>query len=631
MKREELIKLKEDIAKLSPEEEKKRKEYLRKLATGEYQGPPVGYTSIDQTFLMHYDEEKFLLDLPHGIFFDSLCRRNKKNLLSIAFNYFLTPITYKKFFKRSKELVKALYKSGVRDGNYIGVCIAGIPESMYSLCSCSYLGGVGIFFPPYLDRDSMLSDLTCKNTKILFIMDYFYKDPRYKETFDYVIENSNIERVVIVPTLNSSILKVLQKKEEFTNPKFVYYNDFIKAAKKNKMPKMVEYTPDKPLAVTYSSGSMGILKGVILSNDAFVNSAESYTAFGFNLAPGQKFYHVIPPFTSTGLIANATNPLYYGSTLYQNPTFDPVVYSKNLGIHRLNWGIATTELFNGIKKIIRDKSFRFWFFRLLIKLGVVSYKNLNNAYIGGTVSTKIDREELNEDLRKIGANAKILSSYGTSENGSIVTAELPNAKCTIMPEKSVGVPLPGIIVMAVDKDGNELPTGVRGELAVHTNSGMIGYYNRPNLDEGFFMDVDKKFNRTHDIGFVTKEGFVIYCGRGNDISTVNGNTFYNFDVKDAVFLNQKVRDCEVLTNNDGLYCAHIVFDKTVTDIDEEIKVIQDNIYETFNSLDQVPLYFKIRDSFPMASSTKRDYPGLKKEKDGFKYYEYTKAKQYVKK
>ncbi len=626
MTKEELKKLKEWIANLSEEDKKERNEYLRALATGELQGPPVGYMSIDRTYLKYYDKNTFNKDMPKGIFYDLLRKRNSKNLSRVAFEFFLSKITYKKMFENVDALIKSLSNAGVKNNDYVGVCMLGTPESMYSLFSMSYIGSVGIFFPPYLDKNSMISDLNCNNTKILILVDYFYYDPKYKKIFDEVIEKTGIEKVVIVPLLNSSILGKLRKKKELDNPKFIYYDDFIKQGEHSPMPEMAKYEPDKALAAMYSSGSTGILKAGLQSNDTFVNSAESYVPFGFDLAPGQKFYHVIPPFTSTGLIANATNPLYYGSTLYQNPTFDPISYSKNIGIHRLNWGIATTELFNGLKVLMHKKSFKY-----LVKMGILNYKKLNNAYIGGTVSTKIDREELNDTLEEIGAPAKIMSSYGTSENGSIVTAELPHIVCTIEPEKSVGIPLPGVDIMTVDETGDELPTGMRGEIAVSSKCSMLGYFNRPNLSNGFFYDGGNRFNHTHDIGKVSREGFLIYCGRESDVSTVNSNTFYNFDVKDAIFQDPNVRDCEVLTNNDGMYCAHIVFDKSVSDIDNEIAYIQNMIYETFGSTDQVPKYFKVREKFPMAASTKRDFPALRRDSEGFKYYEFTHNKQYIKK
>ena len=64
---------------------------------------------------------------------------------------------------------------GVKKGDYIGVCAVGMPESMYSIQSNSHLGSAGIYLAPYLDHDTMLSDLKKGNTKILMVMDLFYK------------------------------------------------------------------------------------------------------------------------------------------------------------------------------------------------------------------------------------------------------------------------------------------------------------------------------------------------------------------------------------------------------------------------------------------------------------------------
>ncbi len=621
MTKEELIKLKEEISKLSEEEIKDRDLYLRGLASGELQGPPVGYPSIDKPWLKYYDEEKYKVDFPKEIFYDGLWRQNKNHLGNIAINYFYTNISYKDYFDRVRALSKSLSHYGVKDGDYVGVCLASIPESMYALGALSYIGASAIFFPPYLDRKSMIADINKNNTKLVFIMDMFYD--KAKAIFDDLIANTNIENVVIVPTLNSSILGKMKKNKTFSDSKFIYYNEFIKEGVDEKMPEKTTYSYNKPLAVVYSSGTTGILKGVLLSNDSFVNSAASYTSFGFDLSPGQKIYQVIPVWTSTGLIADGSTALYYGCTLYQNPTFDPVVYSRNLGINRINWGIATTELFNGLVKLNESK-----LFRLLVKLGIIDYKKLTNAYIGGTISTKNDREKLNELLKELGSSAKIRSSYGTCENGSIVTAELNGIDYC---EKSVGTPIPSVNIMCIDENGNEVPFGERGEIAVSTKCGMIDYYNRPDLQNVFFLDGKSVFKRTGDMGRITKDGVLIYEGRLKDFSIVNSEKIYNFDVKSIIMKNPCVYDCEVLTNDEGVFCAHIIFENTDINLDEELSNIQYTLYETYKSINYIPKYFKIRNSFPMAGSTKRDYKKLSSETDGLMHREFDTEKRLIKK
>ena len=57
MTKDELIALKKEIASLSELDEKERNLYLRGLANGDIQGPPVGYSSIDKPWLNNYTED----------------------------------------------------------------------------------------------------------------------------------------------------------------------------------------------------------------------------------------------------------------------------------------------------------------------------------------------------------------------------------------------------------------------------------------------------------------------------------------------------------------------------------------------------------------------------------------------
>ena len=67
VERKELNELKKWISELSDEEQKQRKIYLRDLAAGELQGPPVGYTSIDEPYLKHYNKDELLNSTIHTL------------------------------------------------------------------------------------------------------------------------------------------------------------------------------------------------------------------------------------------------------------------------------------------------------------------------------------------------------------------------------------------------------------------------------------------------------------------------------------------------------------------------------------------------------------------------------------
>ena len=620
MIKEDLIEYKAKLSKLSEEEKKLREMYLRKMSLGEIQGPMTGYPSIDKTCLGIYKEEEYFSEKPKETVTEALFKNNANNLDTTALEYFGGKISYGKFENNIKELVKSLNKYGVKKGDYVSVCLLGMPEAMTSFYSNGYLGASTIFLAPYLDIDTMISDIKKNNSKILFILDMFYE--KGKEKFDKVIEECGIEKVVVVPILNSSILGKVKKNKKLENDKFIYYNDFIKEGKNTELPEMVKYEEDMPVAVVYSSGTTGVLKGVLLSHDSVNNLSIAYTAFGFDLSGGQSVYQAIPVWSSTGLVAVGTVPLYFGATLHENPKFEPDVFSENIGKYKDNWGIATTELFNGLSNI-KDKPS----FKLKKRLKILDYSKLHTVLIGGTFASPNDKKRLNEIFKEIGSPARANSGYGTCENGSTVCAELNHID---YPDYSIGHPIPGATVIAIDKDCNELQYGQRGELAVKTNCGMLRYYNRPDLDGIFFKDKgsDDVYKHTGDIGYVLPNGTVIYEGRGNDISIINGEQLYNFDVKRELLNDKDIFDCEVFINPNGKLCANIVFkEKDNVDIESKLVELQQKIYDVYNNINYVPIDFKIRDSFPMASSTKRDYKSIKEEKEGYIELNFTPNKQ----
>ena len=149
---------------------------------------------------------------------------------------------------------------------------------------------------------------------------------------------------------------------------------------------------------------------------------------------------------------------------------------------------------------------------------------------------------------------------------------------------------------------------------------MIDYYNRPDLHDIFFKEesTGEIYKHTGDIGYVLPNGVVIYEGRKNDISIINDKKIYNFDIKRVILDDEDVFDCEIFSKDDNELYANIIFyDKNKTNIDIKLTELQEKILEKFNDTDYIPHNFKIRDSFPMASSTKRDYKKIKEETDGY--------------
>ena len=176
MTKEELIKLKQDIAALSEVDEKERRLYLRGLANGDIQGPPVGYPSIDQPWLKYYSEEQLNSEYQGKTFYQFLRDNNEDNLDSIALKYFNLEISFREMFNKIDECARALVGIGVKEGDTVGICAPTTPETVYLLYAINKIGAVANLIDIRKKSDDIefclnIHDDSIKPVKALFVYD----------------------------------------------------------------------------------------------------------------------------------------------------------------------------------------------------------------------------------------------------------------------------------------------------------------------------------------------------------------------------------------------------------------------------------------------------------------------------
>lgn len=604
MKKEDLQELKNKIEHLSSEELKKRDKYLQDISSGKIFGPMVGYQSIDKPWLKYYDLNK-TNDHENKTVYQCLFENNKNNMDDLAIEYFSAKISFKKLLDNIDKAARAFRKNNVKKGDFVTICAPGIPETVYSFYALSKIGAVSNMMAPYFDKNGFVERVADCNSKILIVMDEFYDE--IKEA----VKKSGIEKIVVVPTLNSSPFKILSKKykiDALNNE--CYWNDFVKEGIKENECEMVEYEKNLPLAMVYSSGTTGASKGILLSNDSFQNSVNSYFQSGLNISRRQKFYQIIPTWYSTGISTSVHLPLSCGASVYMDPRFERNVFVKNIIKAKPNYCVAPTSMYEGL---IDNKK---------IKNNDLSY--FNNAFEGGEPLSKEVANMINKVFKEHGNNSSIKVGYGQCECGATITTQTDNTQhCN----GSVGIPLPNINIQICDANLNEVLTTNRGQIVVDTPSSMLNYYkNIVESNKYFYVDeTGKRWNCTGDIGYVDYNGNLYVEGRASDYSIINGEKIYNFDIEKIIKKNKNIKMCDVLSKNYNNNCeklvAHIILDDNVNDIDDFniLRDLQNEIYNETNNLNMVPFIFKIRKDFPYAKSGKRNIQQMKNETEGFIY------------
>ena len=116
-----------------------------------------------------------------------------------------------------------------------------------------------------------------------------------------------------------------------------------------------------------------------------------------------------------------------------------------------------------------------------------------------------------------------------------------------------GLALPGTEVFTVDDDGNRLPPGEVGEIAVRGPNVMSGYWRQPELSERRFPRRDGLFPelRTGDYGRVDGDGYLYFVGRRDDLYKERGFRVSATEVEAAARRVPGVDSAAVLPPGDG--------------------------------------------------------------------------------
>jgi acyl-[acyl-carrier-protein]-phospholipid O-acyltransferase/long-chain-fatty-acid--[acyl-carrier-protein] ligase len=258
---------------------------------------------------------------------------------------------------------------------------------------------------------------------------------------------------------------------------------------------------DALATVIFSSGSTGAPKGVMLSHRNVLSNLEAMAQL-FWITSKDRIIGVLPFFHSFGFTGTLWFPLVGGfAALYVPNPMDAKSVGEMAGTYGATMLIGTPTFYQAYLRRCTPEQFA----------------ALRYAIVGA--------EKLREPIarafhEKYGID--IIEGYGCTEMSPVVSCNMPAApegQVTLKPG-TVGHPLPGVVVRAVDPDtGAPVDANEPGLLLARGPNLMLGYLNNPQKTAEVVRD---RWYITGDIGTIDDDGFIQLTDRLSRFAKIAG-------------------------------------------------------------------------------------------------------------
>ncbi|MFC1803337.1 acetate--CoA ligase [Thermoproteota archaeon] len=452
-------------------------------------------------------------------------------------------ITYYELYREVNKFASVLKELGVKKGTFVATYMPMIPELPIAMLACARLGASFTQVYSGFSIGALAERVQSTKAEVIITADGVFRRGKVIDLKGVVDKAADQ-----CPTVRKVITVERTKHGVEINPnRDIWYHDAIAGAKERYVAP-VPVDASHILYVLYTSGTTAKPKGVQVCTGGYLTYTASTLKWAFDVNDKDVWWCFADIGWVTGHSYIVFAPLVLGLTsiMYEGApdTPDP----------GRTWRMIENY---GVTKFYTSPTL----LRLLMKFGdeLPGKSDLSSLEVLGSVGEPINPEVWRWFYKVIGKeHCPIIDTWWQTETGGFMIAPAPGIDLVPLKAGSATFPLPGIDPVVVDEDGNPVPIGEKGYMAIRKPwPGMLMtlynddqryldyYWNRyPKADGDRFY--------TGDYAVQDADGYYWLLGRSDDVLKVAGHRLGTIELEDALVSHPSVAEASVVGIKDPI-------------------------------------------------------------------------------
>lgn len=448
-------------------------------------------------------------------------------------------VTYNRLHKRVCQVAQMLKNNGVKKGDRVCIYMGMVPELAYAVLGCARIGAIHSVIFGGFSAQSIADRLEDAGAELIITCDGAYrgsKDIPLKSVIDDALIGNKVVKKVIVYTRTRTPVSMIKGRDIWWEDEMEHAEQQVEQNGTVSFPAEPMDAED-PLFILYTSGSTGKPKGVVHSTAGYMVWANYTFVNVFQYQPGQVHFCTADIGWITGHSYIVYGPLSAGATSLM---FEGVPTWPDAG--RL-WEIVDkhrVDILYTAPTAIRS----------LMGFGpeYIRDKDLGSLKVLGSVGEPINEEAWQWFYKNIGRErCPVVDTWWQTETGGIMISNLAG----VTPHKPAHatLPLPGVLPVLVDENGNEVTgNGVSGNLCIRQPwPGIIRttYGDHERCRTAYFSTYENMYF-TGDGCLRDEDGNYRITGRVDDVLNVSGHRIGTAEVENAINMHSGVIESAVV-------------------------------------------------------------------------------------